>query len=238
MAAACLTAAGCFYKVPARLWADTALPDGGFSTRSRQWVYDSEPVTFELECDPGAVHYVVFGTDGQETVVDSGKVPGRYRWTHAFAAGAKPQVYEVYAMPYLVRGRCDWVYDKADEAWHFYPGAFERSDVPTALEQVMRITCYRTEILVRIKPRGGPPKRVELSLLRTDGRRTVVPARPADKADARGFLLLGPGKDGAYEIRYEPTHGEVSRAGKTRAELVVEHADGSTERLEKDFDTP
>ena len=237
-AAVCLATAGCLYQAHARLWADTALPDGGFSTQSPQWAYDGEPVTFELECDPGAVHYVVFGTAGQETVVDFGKVAGRYRWTQAFSAGPEPRVCEVYATPYLVRGRRDWVYDKLENTWHFYPGASDRPDVETAAEQVMRITCYRREILVPIQPRSGPPKRIELSLRKADGRRTVVPARPPGKAEARGFLLLGPGKNGDYEIRYEPTYGEVSRAGKTRVDVVVEHADGSTEHLEKDIDTP
>ena len=238
LALACASLGGCRRLAYARLWSDTALAGGQFSIRQHQWVYDGEPVTFELETDPGGVNFVVFGVDGDETVVLSGDVAGRYRWTRTFAAGLEPREYEVYAQPFLMRGKCDWVYDKRKDAWFFYPGSSERPDVPSAKEQVMRITCYRTEIRLPVEPRGGPPKRVELVLTKMTGERTTIPPRDGANADARGFVVVGPGPQGAYEVVYTPTHSEVSRAERTRAELAVEHPDGSVERIVKDIDTP
>jgi len=231
-------AAGCGGLASARMWADTALPGGSFSIHNHQWAYEGEPVTFELECDPGAVHYVVFGIDGNETVVESGEVRGRYRWTHAFQAGPKSRTYEVYARPFLMRGKCDWVYDRAKDTWHFYPGASEKPDVATAREQVTRITCYRREVRMRFKARGGPPKAVTLALVKSTGERAQVPRRKGGAPDARGFLLLGPDEKGGCEVAYSPTYAEVGRAGKTRAELLIEHADGSLERCTEEIDTP
>jgi hypothetical protein len=235
---AALAAAGCFYQTPARMWADTALPDGQFSLQKQQWAYDGETVTFELQCDPGAVHYVVFGVAGHEFVVDEGRVLGRYRWTRVFRAGPEPQTFEVYARPFLMRGKCDWVRDPGSEEWHFYPGGTERTDLPTAPECVMKVTCYRREVRLALEAKGGPPRRVELAMVTTDGRRVVVPPRPADKPEARGYLLVGPDDRGRAEVYYAPDYGDVSRAGKTRVELVVEHADGTLERITEDLDTP
>jgi hypothetical protein len=222
----------------ARLWADTAQADGSFSRQHRQWAYDGEPVTFELECASAPSVYVVFGVAGDDTVVNTAKIEGRYRWTHVFHAGPKPQTYEVYAIPLAIRGRCDWIYDKTDEKWYHYPGANERPDVQIADEQTIQITCYRLDVRVPFEGRGGPPKRVELSLTKADGTRKVIPPRPKREGDAAGFVLLGPDKTGAYEVAYVPRYDEVSRAGKTRVEVLVEHADGSVERLTQDLDTP
>lgn len=232
-------AAGCGMPTHSRLWADTATPDGSMSLQKSQWAYDGEPVTFELECQPGSANFVIFGIKGDETVVDTAKVEARYRWMHIFHAGAQPQAYEVYASPYLMRGRCDWVYDKNDGKWYYYPGAGEKPDVQTAREQVMKITCYRVEVRFPFAVRGGPPKRVELSLTRADGGRKEIPRRPAAVKDGSGYLLvLGPDEKGACEVAYAPSYDEVSRAGATRVELVVEHADGSIERIAKDIETP
>jgi len=238
LALACAPLAGCGPQAYARIWADTALAGGKFSIQRHQWAYDGEPVTFELETDPGAVHFVVFGLEGDETVVASGDVAGRYRWTRTFSAGPEPREYEIYAQPFLLRGRCDWVYDKTKDAWLFYPGTGERPDIPSAKEQTMRITCYRTRIRLPVRPRGGPPKRIELALARMTGERTSIPRREGEKADADGFLFVGPDNSGAYEVVYTPKHTEISRAERTRLELVVEHADGSVERIAKDIDTP
>jgi len=238
LASACAPLAGCGPQVYARMWADTALPGGKFSIMQHQWAYDGEPVTFELETDPGGVHFVVFGLDGDETVVATGDVAGRYRWTRTFSAGPEPREYEVYAQPFLMRGKCDWVYDKTKDAWFFYPGIAERPDIPSAKEQVMRITCYRTRIRLPIQPRGGPPKRVELALTKTTGERTSIARREDENAEAGGFRLVGPDNSGAYEVVYSPEHAQITRAGRTGAELVVEHADGSVERIVKEIDTP
>ncbi|MBE3068830.1 MAG: hypothetical protein IMZ66_01200 [Planctomycetes bacterium] len=238
LVAAGAAGAGCGLTVPARLWADTALAGGEFSVAKRQAAYDGETVTFELECDPGAVHYVVFGVEDDETVVESGEVRGRYRWTRTFRTGPKPQTFEVHATPFLIRGKCDWVYDKAKDAWFFYPGTSEKSDIATASEQRIRITCYRREVCLRFTARDGPPASVELALVKPSGERTVVAPRPAGAPDARGFILLGPDGRGACEVVYTPDIGEVGRAGKTQAELLVTHADGSRQRLTQDIDTP
>jgi hypothetical protein len=238
LAMACAPLAGCGPQVYARMWADTALPGGKFSIKGHQWAYDGEPVTFELETDPGGVNFVVFGLDGDETVVASGDVAGRYRWTRTFSAGPEPREYEVYAQPFLMRGKCDWVYDKTKQAWLFYPGTAERPDIPSAKEQTMRITCYRTQIRLSIQAPGGAPKRVELALTKMTGERTSIPRREGEKTKDGGFRLVGPDKNGAYEVVYTPKHTEISRAGRTRVELLVERAGGSVERIVKDIDTP
>jgi len=235
---ACLPAAGCFYGSPARLWADTALPDGTMSLQRHQWAYDGETVTFDLECDPGAGVYAVFGVSGEDTVVDTGKADGHYRWTHVFHTGVKPTTCVVYAMPFVVRGLRDWVFDKTEEKWYFYPSRSDKGDVQIGGEQRMKITCYRADIRMPVKARGGPPKGLELSLTKATGERRVIPARPPGAGGDRGFLLAGPDPSGSYEVSYTPTCEEVGRAGKTHVELVVEHADGSVERLQKDIDTP
>jgi hypothetical protein len=237
VAFAALAGAGCEPTAQARLWADTGLPDGGFSLQRHQWAYDGEAVMFELECDPGMANYVVFGIAGDETIVNTPKVAGRYRWTHVFRCGPKARDYEVYAVPYLIRGKCDYVYDKNEGKWYHYPGAHETPDVPTDKEQRMQITCYRVEMKMRFAARGGPPKRLELSLIRESGERTAIP-RIAGERDATGFLFTGPDAVGLCTVTYLPRCGEVSRAGKTLAELVIEHADGSVERLRQDLDTP
>jgi hypothetical protein len=229
---------GCALSSSTRLWADTALPDGAMSTAGRQWAYDGEPVTFELECEAGAANYVVFGVGGDETVVSAPKVEGRYRWTHTFHAGPKPQTFEVYAAPYLIRGKCDWVYDQNEDKWYHYPGGSESPDVQTGPERTMKITCYRAEVRLKFKAPGGPPRRVALALVTADGRRTEIPERPLAGADARGFLLLRSGAGDTCEVVYTPLYSEVSRAGKTQAELLIERADGSTVRLQQEFDTP
>ena len=238
MALALLTGAGCESAARARLWADTAQPDGEFSLQRRQWAYDGEQVTFELECDPGAAHYVVFGVAGDETVVNTPKVEGRYRWTHVFRCGPKPKVYEVYAVPYLIRGKCDYIYDKNEDKWYHYPGHAETPDVPTDKEQRIQITCYRVEIKMRFAARGGTPKRLELSLTRESGERTVIPQRRVAAVEKPGFLLAGPDALDQCEVTCVPRAGEVGRAGKTLAELAIEHADGSVERLRQSLDTP
>jgi len=235
---ACAPLAGCAPRAYARIWADTALAGGKFSIQGHQWAYDGEPVTFELETDPGAVNFVVFGFEGDETVVESGDVAGRYRWTRTFHTGPEPQQYEIYAQAFLMRGKCDWIYDKTKKAWFFYPGSADRPDIPSAKEQTMRITCYRTQIRLPFKPRGGPPKRVELALTKMTGERTSIPRRETEKPEAGGFLLVGPDENGACEVVYTPKHNEISRAERTRVELIVEHADRSVERIVKDIETP
>jgi hypothetical protein len=230
-------ATGCDMTAHARLWADTALPDGAFSVQPRQWAYDGEPVTFELEVDPGLANFVVFGVGGEETVVSIAKVEGRFRWTQTFRAGGRPQTFEVYAVPYLLRGKCDWVFDKKDEKWYHYPGANEKPDLPTDREQRMKITCYRVEVRIGFAARGRTPG-VELTLVRADGRRSTVRQRRAAEGDAPGFLLLGPDAKGLCEVTCVPRYDEVSRAGQTTAELLVQHADGSTERIRQDLQTP
>jgi len=227
---------GCGYAGSARMWADSALPAGRFSTQARQWVYDGEPVTFELECDRGAVDFVVFGVDGDETVVSVAEVEGRYRWTRAFHCGPEPRTFEVYAMPFLLRGKCDWVYDKVDGAWRYYPGRTETPDVQTAREQTVRVTCYRKTLRFRFRPRGGEPTALRLVLTKADGERTEI--RHAEQVGEEGTFSLSSLDDGVYTLACSPTHNQVSRAGTTHAELVIRHADGSTERLEQDLDTP
>ncbi len=238
VALACAPLTGCRRLAYARMWADTALPDGKFSIQRHQWAYDGEPVTFELETDPGGANFVVFGVDGDETVVQSGDVAGRYRWTRTFSVARDRQEYKVYAQPFLMHGKCDWIYDKRKDAWFFYPGRAERSDIPSAKEQTVRITCYRTEIRLPVEPRGGPPKRAELALVKMTGERTSIPRREGEESEARGFRFVGPDAKGACEVVYTPKHTEVSRAGQTRVELLVEHADKSLERIVKDVDTP
>jgi len=237
VAALALAAAGCGMTSHARLWADTALPEGGFSLQPRQWAYDGEPVTFELEVDPGLANYVVFGIGGDETVVSIAKVEGRYRWTHVFHCGGRPQTFEVYAVPYLLRGKCDWIYDRNDDKWYHYPGIKETPDVPTDDEQRLKVTCYRVEVRMSFVARGGPPRAVELAFVKAGGERAVVRQRRATAGES-GFLLLGPDAKGLCEVTYVPHWEEVGRGDRTTAELLVEHADGSTERLRQGLQTP
>jgi hypothetical protein len=243
----CACGAGCNMGGSARLWADTAQADGSFSLQLRQWAYDGEPVTFELECASAPGVYIVFGVAGDDTVVNTAKVEGRYRWTRVFHAGPKPQRFEVYAIPFVIRGKCDWIYDQNEDQWYHYPGGGEKPDVLIAPEQTIEITCYRLDIRVPFAGRGGPPKHVALSLTKADGARKEIPPveslrverpRPKIGAETLGFLLLGPNKAEGYEVTYVPRYDEVSRAGKTRVEVLVEHADGSVERLTQDLDTP
>jgi len=233
---ACAAASGCGYVTSARMWADSALPAGRFSTQDEQWVWDGEPVTFELQCDPGAVHFVVFGVDGDETAVSVAEVAGRYRWTRAFHCGAEPRTLEVYATPFLIRGRCDWVHDKVSDTWRYYPGRTEKPDVQTAAEQTVRVTCYRRTFRFRFEGRGGPPKGLTLVLTKADGGRAEITGSPQAAKDAP-FDITGP-EGGVYTVSYAPTHEQVSRAGTTHAELRIRHADGSTQRLARDVETP
>ena len=233
----CAAAPGCTYITTARLWADTALDDGRLSTEARQWAYDGEPVTFDLECDPGAVNFIVFGVDGEETVVTVPESAGHYRWQRAFRCGDEPKTYEVYAMPMLIRGKCDWVYDSAKDAWMFYPGRLETPDVQTARERTVRVTCYRRTVRFRFPARGGQPKDLALVFVKADGER--IPIRRADpKTDERGFRLVGPDADGMCTVICTPVYQEVNRSGTTRVDLVVEHADGTNEEFTQAIDTP
>ena len=238
-----LPAAGVFTSgcAPAHavLWADTALPDGRFSAARRQWAYDGEPVQFELQVTPGGANYIVFGQDDKASVVDMEEGRGQYRWTLVFQAGHEPQDYEIYAVPFLVREARDWVYDRTEKKWYFHPPRDDKSDVQTAPERRMRITCYRREISTTFKARGGRPRRVTMTLVKGVGERVEIPQRPADApADARGFLLLGPNEKGECSVSYSPLYNEVSRAGTTQVEVVVEHGDGALERLVEKIDTP
>jgi hypothetical protein len=242
MAAAILVSAavtGCF-QPETRLWADTATPDREPSMKHHQYAYDGEPVTFELQCPVGAAHYVIFGIGPDVTVINTPKAPGQFRWTHAFSCGLKSRDYEVYATPYLLRGHCDWVFDKDEDKWYFYPSRNDPPDVKSADERTMIITCYKVEVRFQFQARRGPPKRAELTLVRDDGKRsTIPPGQPAEGGAAKpGFLLLGPDAKGLCEVVYTPRWDEVSRAGQTRAELLVEYADGTLEQLAQDIDTP
>jgi hypothetical protein len=237
-ALAALVLSGCGPSVKARLWADTALADGQFSLQAHQWAYDGEPVTFELECSPSLANFVIFGVDGHEMVVNVTEVAGRYRWTHAFRCGPQPQVYEVYVIPYIMRGRCDWIKDRDGEGWSHFPGRNDSPDIATDREKIIKITCYRVEVRLPFIARGGPPRRVELSLAKAGGERKSVPRRLTPSAGAQGFLLLGPEANGLCEVVYVPRFDEVGRAGKTLAELLVEHADGSLEKLQQELETP
>ena len=153
-------------------------------------------------------------------------------------AGLKAKDYEVYAKPFLIRDHRDYIYDKLEGKWYYYPSHDDKPDVQTAPEQTIIITCYRTELRMKFEARGGPPQKVSLALVKNDGQRTEIPQRRRSAAYATGFLLLGPDATGACEVLYTPRHDEVNRAGTTHAELVVEHADGSVQRLEQDFKTP
>jgi hypothetical protein len=236
-----LTGAGCM-TADTRLWADTAEADGSMSTQSHQWAYDGETVTLELEAPPAAAHYVIFAVGKEEIGVNTPMIPGRFRLEHVFHCGAKPQTFEVAATPFLIRGKPDWIYEEAADKWLFLPGRNDKPDVETASERTMKITCYRVEAHFRFAARSGPPKRVTLALLKADGQRIEVPqARPAETPGAAakaGFLVLGPDAGGNCEVVYTPRYNEVSRAGKTMAELLIEHADGTLQRLQQELDTP
>jgi len=260
-----LLAAGVFTSgcAPAHavLWADTALPDGRFSSARHQWAYDGEPVQFELQVTPGGATYIVFGKGDEATVVDMEEGRGQYRWTLVFQAGHEPQDYEVFAVPFITREVRDWVYDRTEKKWYFYPPRDDASDVPTAREQRMRVTCYRREISTTFKARGGRPRRVTMTLVKGTGERVeIAEQRPGPVAEGtshyragaspegpsaspaveagRGFLLVGPNEKGECGVSYSPLYHEVSRAGTTQVELVVEHGDGSLERMVEKIDTP
>ena len=229
--------AGCV-RYPATLRADSSLADGRLSDQTHQWVYDGEPVMFELEVVPGAASYVLFEVGNEAAVVQAEDIGRRFRWTHTFRAGHEPQQAEVFATPFVVRDRCDWIYDRLEQKWLFYPAADDRRDVPTAEESRMRITCYRREIGLEFAARGGAPKAAGLTLVKGSGEEAAIPRRDPARPDARGFLMLGPDARGVCRIVYVPAHGEVGRAGTTQVNLVVEHADGSVERVQDVLDTP
>jgi hypothetical protein len=240
----CLAAGGCT-TTEARLWADTAEVDGSLSLASHQYAYDGEPVILELEVPPGSAQYVLFGVGKDEIVVNTPMIPGRFRLTHTFHCGAKPQTFEIVATPLLIRGKCDWIFDDAEGKWLYYPGHNDKPDIATAPDCTMKITCYRVEAKIAFKARGGPPKRATLSLIKADGKKVNVPmgmltsrSDGVGSADPKGFLIYGPDSSGKCEVVYSPKYDEVSRAGKTLAELVVEHSDGTLERLEQERDTP
>jgi hypothetical protein len=105
----------------------------------------------------------------------------------------------------------------------------------------MKITCYRVEAKFAFKARGGKPKQVKLALLKADGQKVDIPEADlgiTEKFSKPGFMVLYDAAGGKCEVVYSPRFNEVSRAGKTLAELVVEHADGTLERLQQELDTP
>jgi hypothetical protein len=95
-----------------------------------------------MECPPGPGHFVVFTAEGKDYVVETPEAAGVYRWTHAFRAADRPLTYEVRATPYLMRGKCDWVYNNITESWDCYPGSTNKPDLQVGDERVIRITCY------------------------------------------------------------------------------------------------
>jgi len=188
---------------------------------------------------PGGANYIVFGKGDEATVVDMEEGRGQYRWTLVFQAGHEPQDYEVFAIPYLIREARDWVYDKNEKKWYFYPPRNDANDVQTAPEQVMRVTCYRREIAMTFKARGDRPRRVTITLVKGAGERVAIAEqRPGAPSTGRGFLLLGPNEKGECGVSYSPLYNEVSRTGTTQVEVVVEHGDGSLERMVEKIDTP
>lgn len=234
---ACLASTGCLFHEPCRLLADTARPGGEFSAQRNQWAYDGETVTFQMECAPGAGHFVLFTVQGKDYVVETPQAAGLYRWTHVFRAGAGPQVYTVSVSPFLMRGKCDWVYNSSTGAWDYYPGATNKPDIVVGDEQTMKITCYRAAVRFRFKAARGRPEGLTLSLTRDTGQ-TSQRRTPQARTDDRLIALSGPDKDGFCEVTYAPTCEEVSRSGKTHAKLQVEYAGGETAVLEQDIDTP
>jgi hypothetical protein len=235
-----LTGAGCM-TTDTRLWADTAEADGSMSTQSHQWAYDGETVTLELEAPPAAAHYVLFAMGKEEIVVNTPMIPGRFRLEHVFHCGAKPQTFEVAATPFLIRGKPDWIYEEAADKWLFLPGRNDKPDVETASERTMKITCYRVEAHFRFAVRGGKPKQVKLTLLKADGGKVDIPEAflaITPKLSKPGYLVMYDAATGKCDVVYTPRYDEVSRAGKTLAELVVEHADGTFQRLQQELDTP
>jgi hypothetical protein len=221
----------------ARLWADTGGAEG-FSTAKHQFVYDGQQVVFELEAAPSRTLYAVFDLSNKVTIVNMPTEAGRYRWSHAFSGGEKPTVYEVIVTGFDVRDKCDWVYNKQKDTWELYPGINDKPDVQATPERIIKITCYRAQVQQKFTSRGGPPKQVSLVLVKPNGENVPIPQRRGTAPDAPGFLLLGPDKDGACEVSYSPTYKEVSRGSTTRAEVLIEHADGSTERLVQQLKTP
>ena len=234
---ACLASAGCLYHEPSRLLADTALPGGEFSAQRTQQAYDGEPVTFEMQCAPGAGRYVVFSLQGKDYLADIPQAAGVYRWTRVFHAGATPQTYTVNASPFLVSGKRDWVYNRTTESWDYYPGPNDKPDIARGEEQQMKIICYRATVRFRFKSALDRPEGLVLTLTTDTGQTSRHSASQA-RTDERRLALAGPDKDGFFEATYTPTHEEVSRTGKTHAKLVVAYAGGETTVLEQDIETP
>jgi len=234
---ACLAGAGCLFHEPCRLLADTALPSGEFSPERHQWAYDGETVTFEMECAPGAGHFVLFTVQGKDCVVETPQAAGLYRWTHVFKAGAGPQTYTISATPFLMRGKCDWVYNRTTGAWDYYPGTTNKPDIMVGGEQRMKITSYRTTVRFRFKALRGRPEALTLGLT-TNTVQTARHSTSQARADVPPIALVGPDKDGFCEVTYTPTYQEVSRAGKTHAKLEMVYAGGETAVLEQDINTP
>ncbi len=89
------------------------------------------------------------------------------------------------------------------------------------------------------KARGGHPRRVTMTLVKGAGERVeIAEQRPGASPEGRGFLLLGPNEKGECGVSYSPLYNEVGRAGTTQVELVVEHGDGSLERIVEKINTP
>jgi len=83
----------------------------------------------------------------------------------------------------------------------------------------------------------GAGERVAIAEQRPGASPAGPSASPAVEA-GRGFLLLGPNEKGECGVSYSPLYNEVSRAGTTQVEVVVEHGDGSLERMVEKIDTP
>jgi len=220
------------------LAADTATPNGEFSPISRQFAYDGELVTFQMDISGGPDTYAVFNVEGRDVVVEFPKSFGRYEMTHRFRAGHVSQEYRVYATAFVVRGRRDWIYDKTTDTWHLHPREYDPPDAVKTPEEVLNITCYRREIRLQFEARSGPPKAMKMILTKETGERTEVPRRPGPEDSTAGFFATGAVTGGPWEVVYTPTCDQVSRAGTTHVELLIEHWDGSTQRIESDIDTP
>jgi hypothetical protein len=222
----------------AHLAADTADPAGKFTAEAHQFAYDAEPVTFRLDTQGGTLTYAVFNVEGTDTVVELPKTLGLYELTHRFHAGHQPLDYAVYATAFVVRGRRDWLYDKNEGTWHLHPWPNDPADVVVTPQQSLQITCYRRRIRLAFESPGGAPRALALTLTTASGHKTEVPRRPGPEDPAEGFFATGPAVGGTWEVSYTPTHEEVSRAGTTHVELLVEHHDGSVERIETEVETP
>jgi hypothetical protein len=144
----------------------------------------------------------------------------------------------VYAALFMIRDKCDWVYNKQKDNWEQFPLPNDKPDIKAAPEQVVQIISYRVEVRMKFAGRGGPPKQAVLTMVTPSGDSIRIPQRKGAALDGPGFLLLGPDAEGMYEVSFSPSYKEVGRGGKTRAELVVEHANGRTERVVQELDTP